>query len=165
MNTLVTLALALFALPACDAGDVQLDGRASIAEKLEVGNQPAQDKLNPDGEFYPWEPGEREAAVAEAAEYNALFPEGLDLSESFPGDDDREFDQLSLASGEDDSVERAICPLELVEPCIDSWAICAVRCCDGALFKTAQACGNCGAWSIGACAAHDTRRRVRWEWP
>ncbi|MDC0672565.1 hypothetical protein [Nannocystis radixulma] len=162
MNTLLTLALALFALPACDAGDVQLDERASIAEKLEVD---LEDKLNPDGEFYPWEPGEREAAVAEAAEYNALLPEGLDLGESFPEGDEQELSRLSLASGEDDGVERAICPLELIEPCIDSWAICAVRCCDGALFKTAQACGNCGAWSIGACAAHDTRRRVRWEWP
>lgn len=70
-------------------------------------------------------------------------------------------ESASQSEGDDDSI--LTCQLELVEPCIASVAVCAVRCCDGSLFKSVQQCGNCLNWSWGACYHHGTRRRVRWE--
>lgn len=133
----------------CDQPDLV----AEQQELVDGASDPMRDTLTNEREDYPWQPGEREAAIAEAAEYNDLFAEELD------------FDPFMLQSGEDDDVQEAICELELVEPCIASWAICAVRCCDNTLHKSAQVCGNCGTWASGACAAHDTRKRIRWEWP
>ncbi|WNG40229.1 hypothetical protein F0U61_46005 [Archangium violaceum] len=67
---------------------------------------------------------------------------------------------------EDDAsgtVSAQWCALEYVQPCIADVAVCAVRCCDDALFKSVQQCGNCGTWAAGACANHGTRKRIRWE--
>lgn len=72
---------------------------------------------------------------------------------------------LSLELTPDDPEPKATCPLTVVEPCIAPVAICSVRCCDGTLFSSAQVCGNCGTWAIGACANHDTRARIRWSCP
>lgn len=69
-------------------------------------------------------------------------------------------DQEENSSG---TVTAQYCALEYVQPCIADVAVCAVRCCDDALFKSVQACGNCGTWAAGACANHGTRKRIRWE--
>ncbi|NNC22260.1 hypothetical protein HJC22_41905 [Corallococcus exiguus] len=69
-------------------------------------------------------------------------------------------DQEENSSG---TVTAQYCALEYVQPCIADVAICAVRCCDDSLFKSAQVCGNCGTWAAGACANHGTRKRIRWE--
>ncbi|MFP2928150.1 hypothetical protein ACLESO_23710 [Pyxidicoccus sp. 3LG] len=63
------------------------------------------------------------------------------------------------------SVEAQWCALEYMQPCIGYKAVCAVRCCDDALFKSVQYCGDCGEWASKACANHGTRKRVRWEKP
>ncbi len=63
------------------------------------------------------------------------------------------------------SVEAQWCALEYVQPCIDYKAVCAVRCCDDALFKKVLYCGDCREWASKACADHGTRKRIRWELP
>jgi hypothetical protein len=87
-----------------------------------------------------------------------------DLGEGDTDDLGGEDSQSDAQEGEDVAeAEQALCPLELVEPCIANVAICAVRCCDDALFKSVQVCGYCGAWASDACANHGSRKRIRWE--
>lgn len=158
-------ALALLFSPGCDDPDLSsADARDTPMDIREVADLSAQDEEKLEAEAYPWLPGERQAAIVEAAEFNALFLENLDFSADPLESEGLGLDPLSLRSEEGDP-SAATCPLELVEPCIASWAICTVRCCDNALFKLAQVCGNCATWAKGACANHGTRKRIRWEWP
>ena len=158
-------ALALLCSPGCDDPDLSsVDALDTPIDVREVADLSAQNEEELEAEAYRWLPGERQAALAEAAEFNALFLDDINFSASPPESEGLGQDPLLLRTEEEDP-SAATCPLELVEPCIASWAICAVRCCDGALFKSAQVCGNCATWAKGACANHGTRKRIRWEWP
>ena len=78
-----------------------------------INSLSGQDETSLEAESFPWMPGERQAALAEVAAYNALFPEDLDLSQILPESDGSEFNQLSLLSSEEEDPLEATCPLEL----------------------------------------------------
>jgi|JI10StandDraft_1071094.scaffolds.fasta_scaffold1155753_1 hypothetical protein len=142
----------IIVVSACDEAELQAEGQSiNLVDEADFPG-PADEFTNREAESYEWAPGEREEAIAEAAEYNAMFGQDLISSD----------EELPMRAAEADPSE-ATCALELVEPCIAPVAICAVRCCDDALFKSAQVCGNCGTWASGACANHGTRKRIRWE--
>jgi hypothetical protein len=58
------------------------------------------------------------------------------------------------------------CRLEENKPCsygYDDKVTCKVECCDGAKFNSKQACSKCADWAAGACAYHNTRKRITWD--
>lgn len=97
--------------------------------------------------------GDSQQAVADQQSSVSSLASSADLQVDNPFD--------TVKSAPEDAV--ATCALEPVPACIADVAICAVRCCDNSLFKSVQACGNCGTWATGACIDHGTRRRIRWE--
>jgi hypothetical protein len=99
--------------------------------------------------------GDSQQAIADQESSVSSLASSADLQVHNP------FDTLKSAP----EAAAATCALELVQPCIADVAICAVRCCDDSLFKSVQACGNCGTWATGACINHGTRKRIRWELP